>query len=62
MMVRAAIASGVVLPPAALRALDSGSPVRLFSACEKLGLRLDARKAPLDTIVVDEVRKSPAEH
>jgi uncharacterized protein (TIGR03435 family) len=62
MMVRAALASGVILPPAALRALDNGSPVSLFSAFEKLGLRLDGRKAPLDMIVVDEVRKTPVEN
>jgi uncharacterized protein (TIGR03435 family) len=62
MMVRAAVNSGVNLPPQALRALDAGSPASLFDAMEKLGLKLDARKAPLDVIVIDSMRKTPTEN
>lgn len=62
MLIRAGVNSGVVLPPAALRLLETGSPVSLFDALQKLGLKLDARKAPLDVVVVDEARKTPTDN
>ncbi len=33
-----------------------------FAAVDKLGLKLEARKAPVDTIVVDHLEKSPTEN
>ncbi len=62
MLIHAAVAAGVVLPPQALRLLDVGPPASLFEALQKLGLRLDARKAPLDFLVVEEARKTPTEN
>ena len=62
MLIHAAVAAGVVLPPQALRLLDVGPPASLFDALQKLGLRLDARKAPLDLLVIDEARKNPTEN
>ena len=62
MLIRAGVNSGVVLPPAALRLLENGSPVSLFDAMQKLGLKLDARKAPLDVVVIDEARKTPTDN
>ena len=62
MLIQAAVSAGVVLPPQALRLLDNGEPVSLFSAAEKLGLKLDSRKAPLDLLVIDEMRKEPTEN
>ena len=62
MLIRAAVAAGVSLPPEALRLLDGASTPSLFEAVQKVGLRLDARKAPLDMIVVDEGRKTPTEN
>ena len=62
MMVRAAVNSGITLPPQALRMLDAGSPASLFDAVEQLGLKLDARKAPLDLIVIDSIRKTPTDN
>jgi uncharacterized protein (TIGR03435 family) len=59
MMIRAALASGAALPPAALQLLDASSPAALGDALQQIGLRLDARKAPLDVLVVDEVQKAP---
>ena len=59
MLIRAAIAAGVSLPPEALRALDGVSGGGLADAIQQLGLKLDSRKAPLDTIVIDEARKTP---
>ncbi len=61
MLIHAAVAAGVVLPPQALRLMDVGPPVSMFEALQKLGLRLDARKAPLDFFVVEEARKTPTE-
>jgi uncharacterized protein (TIGR03435 family) len=46
--------------PADLAATPGGSAI--FSAMEKLGLKLDARKAPVETIVVDHLEKTPTEN
>jgi uncharacterized protein (TIGR03435 family) len=62
MLIRAGVNSGVTLPPAALRLLENGAPVSLFDALQKLGLKLDARKAPLDVLVIDEARKTPTDN
>ena len=62
LLIRAAVNSGVTLPPQALRLLDSGSPASLFDAIQQLGLKLDARKAPLDMLVIDDARKSPTDN
>jgi uncharacterized protein (TIGR03435 family) len=62
MMIRAGVNAGVVLPPEAMKLLDGGSPISLFDAVQKLGLRLDARKAPLDLLVIDDARKTPTEN
>jgi uncharacterized protein (TIGR03435 family) len=62
LLIRAAVAAGVSLPPQALRLLDSSSPAVLVDAIAQTGLRLDARKAPLDVIVVDDALKMPTEN
>jgi uncharacterized protein (TIGR03435 family) len=63
MLIRSAVVAGVVLPPEVLRVLDSSStPGSLFDGLGKLGLRLDARKAPLDELVIDSVLKTPTEN
>jgi uncharacterized protein (TIGR03435 family) len=62
MLIHAAVAAGVTLPPQALRLLDGASLPSLFDAMQKLGLKLDARKAPLDLIVIDDARKTPTEN
>jgi len=62
MLIRAAVNSGIVLPPQALQLLDTGSIASLIDGLQQLGLKLDARKAPLDTIVVDQVLKTPTEN
>jgi uncharacterized protein (TIGR03435 family) len=59
MQIRAALAAGVVLPPEALRALEGASGDSLFSAVQAVGLKLESRKAPVEVVVVDSVRKSP---
>ena len=62
MMVRSAINAGVVLPPQALRALDSASADPLSAPLQKYGLTLESRRLPLDVIVVDSMSKAPTEN
>jgi uncharacterized protein (TIGR03435 family) len=62
MLIHAAVAAGVSLPPEAMRLLDGASLPSLFEAVQKVGLKLDARKAPLDMIVVDDGRKTPTDN
>jgi len=51
-----AIVAGPAPPPGA-----EGS-VSVFTSIQRLGLRLDAQKTPLDTIVVDRGEKTPIEN
>jgi uncharacterized protein (TIGR03435 family) len=63
MLIRSAVVAGVVLPPEVVRLLDgSPAPASLFDALEKLGLKLVARKSPLDVLVVDKISKTPTEN
>ncbi|HEY2382093.1 MAG TPA: TIGR03435 family protein [Terriglobia bacterium] len=63
MLIRSAVVAGVILPPDVLRLVDgASSPSSLFDALQKLGLRLIARKAPLDVITVDNILKMPSEN
>jgi uncharacterized protein (TIGR03435 family) len=52
-------------PPPGANAADAASTPggsAVFSAVEKLGLKLDGRKAPVETIVVDHLEKTPTEN
>jgi uncharacterized protein (TIGR03435 family) len=62
MLIRAGVNAGATLPPEVLRFLDGATVPSLFDAMQKLGLKLDARKAPLDLLVVDDARKTPTEN
>jgi uncharacterized protein (TIGR03435 family) len=62
MMVRSAVAAGVVLPPQALALLDGSSMSSLVESMKKVGLSLEARRAPLEVIVVDQMQKTPTEN
>ena len=62
MMIRTAIAQGTVLSPEVMKVVDASSGDTLFNAVEKLGLRLEHRKAPIDLLVVDEALKMPIEN
>jgi uncharacterized protein (TIGR03435 family) len=64
---RNAAALGIDVPgpppgtsPADAASTPGGSAV--FTAMEKLGLKLDARKAPVDTIVIDRLEKMPTDN
>ncbi|MBV8906276.1 MAG: TIGR03435 family protein [Acidobacteriia bacterium] len=60
MLIRSAVAAGVNLPPEALRYLDGSSSASLSAALERIGLRLEPRKAPLEVIVVDGATRTPS--
>lgn len=59
MMIRVGVNSGVSLPPQVIQAMENGSIASLLDAFEKLGLKMEARKAPVDVIVVDQGSKTP---
>jgi uncharacterized protein (TIGR03435 family) len=62
MGIRAAIAAGVALPPQALQMAEAASGDSLLNALEKLGLKLESRKAPVEVLVVDHCEKAPTEN
>jgi len=62
MMIRAAISSGMALPPEAIQAMQNASGDSLFSALQAVGLKLEPRKAPLDVLVIDHIEKAPTEN
>jgi uncharacterized protein (TIGR03435 family) len=59
MNLRAAVVRGFTLPPDAQKLLDSTTPFALSDALQQVGLKLEARKAPLDVIVIDDALKTP---
>jgi uncharacterized protein (TIGR03435 family) len=62
MMIRAAISSGITLPPQALQLLDTASGDSLLNAVEKLGLKLESLKAPIEVLVIDHIEKTPTDN
>jgi uncharacterized protein (TIGR03435 family) len=62
MLVRAAVNAGMMLPPQVLRILDGGSITSLIDGLQQLGLKMDARKAPLEMLVIDQLSKTPTEN
>ena len=61
MLIRSAVNAGVTLPPEALRMMNNTDDT-LMMALRRLGLKLENRKAPVETVVVDEMRKTPSEN
>jgi uncharacterized protein (TIGR03435 family) len=59
MMARSAVRGGANLSPEAQKLLDASSPSALGDALQQIGLKLDARKAPLDVLIIDEALKTP---
>lgn len=62
LMIRAAIAAGVNLPPQAMRVLDIASGDSLHEALAKVGLKLEPTKVPMDALVIDSVERMPSEN
>jgi len=57
-------APGGAAPSSGLAGVDASEPSgrSLFQSVQQLGLKMDARKVPTDTIVVDSVEKEPTEN
>jgi len=62
LLIRAAVNAGMILPPQAIQFMDNGSIVSLLDGLQQLGLKMDARKAPLDVLVIDQLSKTPTEN
>ena len=60
--IRSAVNAGVPLPPQAMRLLDNASPDTLSAPLSKFGITFEARKAPLEVVVIDSVLKTPTEN
>jgi len=59
MLIRSAVAAGVVLPAQAMALLNTPSGDSLGASMRKIGLQMDSRRAPLDVVVVDQMQKTP---
>jgi len=62
MLIRSAVNAGIPMPPQALSRLDGASIVSVQDGLKALGLSLTARRAPLDMLVVDDIRRTPTEN
>lgn len=45
-----------------MKLVDASSGDTLFNALEKLGLKLEPRKAPVEMLVIDQALKTPTEN
>jgi uncharacterized protein (TIGR03435 family) len=61
LMIHAAVAAGVQLPPQALRLLEGGGNP-LENGAQQLGLKIESRRMPVDIIVIDRIQKTPTEN
>lgn len=59
MLIRSAIYAGEVMSPRAMRYLETTSSAPLLDAVQQTGLKLEASKAPLDVLVIDQALKTP---
>ena len=62
LQIRAAVNNGMVLPPQALRLLDGATGDRLAAPLQTVGLTLESRRAPLEVLVIDSMRRTPTEN
>ena len=62
MLIHAALNAGLVLPPQVLQLIEGNTPASLMDSLQQAGLKLDARRAPLDFLVVDQARKTPTDN
>lgn len=62
LMIRAAVSSGVTLPPQALAIMEKASGDSLHEALAKVGLKLESKKVPMEVLVVDSMNRTPSEN
>jgi len=58
---RAALNSGMVMPMQMRNEIENSGFNALPEAVEQLGLKLDARRMPLDVIAIDQLRRTPSQ-
>jgi len=61
-VIRSSAAAGMAVPPAALRRLETASPSAIPDALKSFGLSLEARRAPLEVVVIDSADRLPTEN
>jgi len=61
-LLRSAVNAGIRLPAPILRALDAAPANPVGPALEAAGLAFDARRAPLDVIVIESMLRMPTEN
>ena len=59
LLIRSATKAGVPLPPDVLKLMEGVSGDSLFASLQTVGLKMEARKAPVDVMVVDSISKTP---
>jgi uncharacterized protein (TIGR03435 family) len=62
MMIRSAVSAGITLPPQAMALMEKASGDSLHEALAKLGLKLEAKKVPMDMLIVDSLNRAPSEN
>jgi uncharacterized protein (TIGR03435 family) len=62
MLIRSAVTQGVNVGPQALRLLDGASNDPLSAPLKKAGLTFEARRAPLEFLVVDSMLQAPTDN
>lgn len=62
LLIRSAIAAGVTMPPEAIHVMEAANGYSMVDALDKLGLKLESRKAPIDMMIVDQLAKGPTEN
>jgi uncharacterized protein (TIGR03435 family) len=62
LLIRVAMSQNVSLPPQALRLLEGATDDSVHAGLRAAGLRLEPKKAPIETIVVDHALKTPTEN
>jgi uncharacterized protein (TIGR03435 family) len=62
MLIRSAVNAGIPMPSQALSRLDGASIVSVQDGLKSMGLSLKPRLAPLEILVVDDIRRTPTEN
>jgi uncharacterized protein (TIGR03435 family) len=62
MLIRGAVNGGMPVGPQALRVLEGAPGDTLSGPLQKYGLKLDARRMPLEVLVVDAMRRTPTDN
>jgi uncharacterized protein (TIGR03435 family) len=60
MLIRSAVSAGVSLPQEALQWAEGNTADSLAASLERLGLKLERRKSPVETLIVDKASKTPS--